>query len=269
MSSIHAKPSAPGKYSGTRSMLELDNWAFAITQYLNLVTMEEDKKVLLLSTFLIGEALLWFRTFTMGFVLTDTETITWNNVLLQLRAYFTPPNIHDTLMDEWVALRQKTTVSNYVADIRALQLQIPDLTHAQILDKFVRGLRQKTKIEIKLRAPRTFEEAIELADRYDRIVYGTPDTMERTFIPQQIGHFHRRTPGGQGRFQFQKPSNNFHTDPDAMQLDAARVRDKRFNKTPNNKSIDYSNVTCWNCNQKGHFSSKCPQPKKALKDSRQ
>jgi hypothetical protein len=51
-------------------------------------------------------------------------------------------------------------------------MRIPGLSQTQILDKFIRGLKPKTRIEVELRDPKTSDEAYRLADRFDRIVYG-------------------------------------------------------------------------------------------------
>lgn len=256
MSTINAKPSAPRKYSGTRDMVELDNWVFAVEQYLELVSIEETKKVALLSTFLVGEALLWFRSEFQGLTLAQRAALNWNEVLLLLKNYFRPPNMQDTLMDQWVSLRQTSSVSNYVAALRALQLQLPALTREQVLDKFVRGLRPRTKIEIKLRAPQTIDEAISLADRYDRIVYGYNDS---THLDTSMG------------------ASPYQTDPDAMQIDAVQIqgntrRPQRPQQRPMNQKPqiqtgpirDMTRVTCYNCNKTGHYAKDCRSPRRNM-----
>jgi hypothetical protein len=40
-----------------------------------------------------------------------------------------------------------------------------------LLDKFLRGLKPKTRMELELKDPQTLTEAIRLADRFDSIVY--------------------------------------------------------------------------------------------------
>jgi len=55
-----------------------------------------------------------------------------------------------------------------------------------ILDKFIRGLKPKTRIEVELRDPRTPDEAYRLADRFDRIVYGVKTT---SFLTQNYNRY--------------------------------------------------------------------------------
>jgi hypothetical protein len=56
-------------------------------------------------------------------------------------------------------------------------MQMTGLTESSKLDKFIRGLKPKTRIEVELRDPKTCSEAYRLADRFDRIVYGYKDTF--------------------------------------------------------------------------------------------
>ena len=59
-----------------------------------------------------------------------------------------------------------------------MQLNLVD--EEQLLDKFIRGLKPKTKTEVKLRDPTTLLEASKIADRFDTIVY----RKQPLFMPQ-------------------------------------------------------------------------------------
>ena len=55
-------------------------------------------------------------------------------------------------------------------------MQISGLSPTQVLEKFIRGLKPKPRIEVELRDSKAPDEAYCLADRFDRIVYGTKGT---------------------------------------------------------------------------------------------
>jgi hypothetical protein len=70
-----------------------------------------------------------------------------------MRQYFAPPNEDRRLQDEWANLRQYGSVFEYVSILTALAMQIKGLSQSQILDKFIRGLKPKIRIEVELREP--------------------------------------------------------------------------------------------------------------------
>jgi hypothetical protein len=118
--------------------------------------------------------LLWYRS---SYESWDPETpLTWQILRAAMREHFAPPNEDRRLQDEWANLRQQGSVFEYVSVLTALAMRIPGLSQVQILDKFIRGLKPKTRIEVELRDPKTPEEAYRLADRFDRIVYGVKNT---------------------------------------------------------------------------------------------
>jgi hypothetical protein len=87
-----------------------------------------------------------------------------------------PPNEDRRLQEKWANLRQQGTVFEYFSVLKALAMRIPGLSQTRILDKFIGGLKPKTRIEVELRGPTTPDEAYRLADRFDRIVYSLKGT---------------------------------------------------------------------------------------------
>jgi Ty3 transposon capsid-like protein len=164
-----------------------------------------------------------------------------------MKQYFAPPNEDCRLQDEWAYLRQHGSVFEYVSILTALAMQINSLSQSQILDKFIRGLKPKTRIEVELRDPQTTEEAYRLADRFDRIVYGTYNS---TFLTQRSSY---------------NQSNSAYatvgTYGEPMQIDALRTRPRprvsNFNSPckPFAKSNDrqrlYEQRLCFNCQKLG------------------
>ena len=50
-------------------------------------------------------------------------------------------------------------------------MQLPPMEPMHFLDKFLRGLKPKTRMEFELKYPQTLIEAIRLADSFDSIIY--------------------------------------------------------------------------------------------------
>jgi hypothetical protein len=177
-----------------------------------------------------------------------------------MRQYFAPPNEDRRLQDEWANLRQHGSVFEYVSILTALAMQINGLSQSQILDKFIRGLKPKTRIEVELRDPQTIEEAYRLADRFDRIVYGAHNT---TFLTQRT---------------YNQPTSAYATVGtygEPMQIDALRTiqprtRVSNFNSprqsvlASNDRQQQqlYEQRLCFNCQKPGHIARECRQPRK-------
>jgi len=128
-------------------------------------------------------------------------------------------------------------------------MQISGLSQTQILDKFIRGLKPKTRIEVELRDPKTPDEAYRLADRFDRIVYGASNA---SFLTQNYNRY-SSTPSGN--------ANGYYGEP--MQIDTFRPR--RPGQQTNMQRLR-SQGLCFTCQKPGHIAASCPtaraQPKK-------
>src|SRR5208282_2588681 len=232
------RPRQPDKYHGQRDFLLLGNWIFSVDQYFILTDMPAPKQGPFVSTLLRDEALLWFRTSYENW---DPATpLTWEILRAAMRAYFAPPNEDRRLQDEWANLRQHGTVFEYVSVLTALAMRIPGLSQTQILDKFIRGLKPKTRIEVELRDPKTPDEAYRLADRFDRIVYGTRNT---SFLTQNYNRY-APTSGASSNTDYGE----------SMQIDTLRPRrpgSKNFQR-PRNQGL------CFTCSKPGHIAANCP-----------
>jgi Ty3 transposon capsid-like protein/Zinc knuckle len=229
--SAGTRPRQPDKYHGQWDFLLLGNWIFSVDQYFILTDMPTYKQGPFVSTLLRDEALLWFRS---NYENWDPDTpLTWDILRAAMRQYFAPPNEDRRLQDEWANLKQYGTVFEYVSVLTALAMRIPGLSQTQILDKFIRGLKPKTRIEVELRDPRTTDEAYRLADRFDRIVYGTKTT---SFLTQNYNRY--------------TSTSNTNTDyGERMQIDTLLPR--RYGPKDHQR-------LCFTCNKPGHIAASCP-----------
>ena len=132
--------------------------------------------------------------------------------------------------------------------LTALAMRIPGLSQVQILDKFIRGLKPKTRIEVELRDPKTSNEAYRLMDHFDRIVYGTRNT---NFLTQ---NYNRYTPTSSAS------SNADYDEP--MQIDTLRPRrsGSRNFQRPHKQSFQQprNQRFCFMCNKPEHIAANYP-----------
>lgn len=226
------RPHQPDKYHGQRDFLLLGNWIFSVDQYFILTDMPAHKQGPFVSTLLRDEALLWYRSSYENW---DPATpLTWDILRASMRQYFAPPNEDRRLQDEWATLKQHGTVFEYVSVLTALAMRIPELSQTQILDKFIRGLKPKTRIEVELRDPKTPDEAYRLADRFDRIVYGAKNT---SFLTQNYNRYVN--------------TNTDYAEP--MHIDALRPR----RPGRNHEQRPAAQRLCFTCNRPGHIAANC------------
>jgi hypothetical protein len=122
--------------------------AFLVDQYFIRTDMPAHKQAPYVSTLLRAEALLWFRS---NYESGDTSTpLTWSTLRAAMKQYFAPPNEDRHLQDKWANLRQYDSIFEYVSILTALAMQINSLSQSQILNKFIRGLKPKTRIKVEL-----------------------------------------------------------------------------------------------------------------------
>ena len=260
------KPVRPSVYTGVKDYATLENWISSVDSYFCLTNARPPQIYYYLNTIFTGDAAIWYR---YHFKSSQASTLEWSTVRAAMRGFFTPPNRDRRLRDQWASLHQTTSVVDYVARFLKLAMQIPNLTEEDILDKFIRGLKQKTRMELELKEPKTIAEAMRLADRYDSIMFTkTVHLGQKTSKDSAIEY----EPGGE-----------------PMQLDALRVstKGKSNSNSPAPKATKDSNATnapvlkkltpeerdqlrnigaCFKCRKTGHMAKECPTNSKNSKN---
>ena len=61
-------------------------------------------------------------------------------------------------------------MADFVFRFRATCLKIPDLSEAEKLDHFVRALSQEIWLQVELRGPQNFHEAVMFAEQADAVI---------------------------------------------------------------------------------------------------
>ena len=171
-----------------------------------------------------------------------------------MREYFASSNEDHRLQNEWANLKQYGIVFEYVSVLTALTIRIPGLVQTQILDKFIRELKSKIRIEVELRDPKTPDEAYRLADRFDRIVYGA---RNNSFLTQ---NYNRYTPSSNANM------NADYGEP--MQIDTLRPRRPGPRNLQRPQSFQHSRnqELCFTCEKPGHIATNCSRQIRAIQE---
>lgn len=150
------------KYSGDKRE-DLLAWLFQINEHLTLAQLEDDNtRILFAGTALTGNALTWYRSMKMA-----GEVTTWEEFKASLQAHFYPIDPVKQARDQLHPLVQTTSVREYTATFRHLCAIINNISEDEKLDRYVRGLKTRTRTQVELKEPHTFDDACRLAEIID------------------------------------------------------------------------------------------------------
>lgn len=136
----------PSRYDGSRDAHIIDAWIQAIDDYSNLKDYSDTKKCQLAVALLSGSARVWYSNLRVQ----EKAPMDWLSFRRELLSFFKPENYVSLARDRIRALRQLTTISNYVKDFLSIKLSIPAMTDDEAVDKFLAGLKDhQARIHIK------------------------------------------------------------------------------------------------------------------------
>lgn len=170
----------PEVFKGDRNALMIESWINSMDLYFQLVKVTHGQDQLLYALSLLrGDAQLWFSQ--MKVYEAQQLPQDWSELKVLLRKEFVPINAVIQARDKLAALVQTGSVSGYINEFRRLKLQIPDLSHGDALDRFVRGLNKAIRVAVRARFPKTLSEAESLA-----LAIEAASMEEESFaVPQQ------------------------------------------------------------------------------------
>lgn len=160
--------------------------------------------------------------------------VTWAAFYEALTLEFQPINTTKIARDKLAELRQRNSVQAYVFEFRNVVAEVPNMSEEEKVDKFIRGLKEKTRQEVDIRDPKSLEEAIRIADRYDTISFQN----HRKAIPKY-------------------PVNNNNTTP--MDIDNIGVNERKHTTVRKEGP-----GPCFICGKVGHFKNQCPSRRKTF-----
>lgn len=246
------RPAKPDPYDGTKAGGRAEVWLFQMNEYFNACgSVGDGERVSFAGSMLRGHASTWWRQRRTRAALGEIpEVSSWQQFCAELKAEFALVNAVKHARDDLARLEQRTSVQTYVHDFRELALQIPDLSEAEKLDRFLRGLKPRLQRELAIRDPHTMDEAVNMAERIDMVDFAW--RVRHGPTPMELGtaetvcvdalSFNRKNEKMGGK-SYARPMKN---DDRHKNSNMEKERLKRLG-------------LCFPCKKRGHLARDCPE----------
>eukprot|EP00798_Chlamydomonas_sp_ICE-L_P026881 gene26881-4490_t len=164
------KPATPPFYHGAHKGSEAETWLFQLENYFRLLAqrypeqLADDYKISYAVSLLRDTAAQWWmlRTKTNS---GEQAIHSFEGFKAALSKKFVPVNAKEQAREKLAYLTQTGDLQVYVEQFENLSLQIDDLSAAEGMDKFCRGLKPEHQIWVKTYGVSTLEEAVNLAHK--------------------------------------------------------------------------------------------------------
>ena len=220
------KPLKPAKFSGRAA--DVFNFCHVMKLYLRAsgLDLETEEAVEHAATYLEGPAMTWWRSIEKAVEKNiEPPVLGWTDFSELLIAKHRTVDEARAARDRLMDLRQKGSVRDYAQRFQLLMLEIPDMSEADCLFHFYRGLKPHVRVHTEMSRPTTLRAAVEAADVADSTLY----------------HI--------GRAQL-LPSHRQRADrPVPMELGAMRTS---YRQPPQPQP-----PVCYNCGKPGHIKRNC------------
>lgn len=240
------KPPKPDQFFGTDDAKRVRQWVFQVENYFNVIGEPDERRVPYATTLLRKNALLWWQSLRP-----EERPATWADFSRVLIEYFQPLSATIVARDNLARLYQKTSVKAYVEEFKSQVLNIPDITDAEKLDKFRRGLKREVRLHVAFANPPTFDSAVTVAEQIDEVLYTHRTNMPRPYVNMRSSRpssTHQAVPMELGAIQERR-----------TYTDVARTSFKKL--TPEEKAELNRVNGCYYCRKPGHRALECPLKK--------
>ena len=146
---------------------ELEPWLFNVEEYFHNMNIAADKWLRVAISNMTGNATLWWR---MRINWQD-QPQDWPSFKVKIWCQFLPKNILWTAWHRLEDIRQTKSVTHYNADFATAMIEVIDLSDAEALSLYMRGLKSQTYDYVDLKEPDKLYDAMKIAQKFDVIKF--------------------------------------------------------------------------------------------------
>ncbi|KAI3764654.1 hypothetical protein L2E82_14665 [Cichorium intybus] len=245
-------------------------WVTEMEQVLRICRCEDDMKVGFASQMLKAEALNWWNTLRRTKGSEFVDALSWEEFVQRLKGKFCSARHRENLVNEFFALaKEKQTVDEYTKKFCEMLPFLEDIlpTEAGRINRYVNGLPGDYSLEVGKAT--TLDEAIESAARVESMI-------EKKAKERQAFGEKRKSSGISGASKKSRFSWGFSKQSEVKECKKCGKRHSGECKKGTSgcykcgllgyqakdcKVKDISEVECYNCHEKGHYSTNCPKKK--------
>ncbi|XP_058766771.1 uncharacterized protein LOC131640391 [Vicia villosa] len=154
------------------------DWLFQADQFFNFYNMPPENRLSLISFYMKGDALSWFKWMHQSHLLTD-----WFSFVKALELRFGPSSF-DNHQAELFKLKQEGSVVEYQTKFEKLGTQVIGLPPDAILNCFISGLSCEIQNEMAIHKPTNISQAIGLAKLIESKLKDSKPKFQKPFSTQ-------------------------------------------------------------------------------------
>jgi hypothetical protein len=237
-------------YKGHRNVQAIRTYILRLEEYFQAASnLTPEAQLLVASTYLELNAEVWWQSHLKSHPKgLPGKITTWNQFKIALRDHFLPANAMRSARDQLAKLKQLGSVQDYLTRFNSLCLEVDDLSEAEKLDKFIRGLKPKVQEQLELNPSSTINlvTAAATADRIDQIQFNYTkkhQNYDKKLRPYITVH---------------QPSDVVPMDIDNMSI---QPQQKLAKLSDAEKTELRKKGACFRCRQPGHIAPHCPLKK--------
>ena len=234
------------------------NWLYNIESIFSVSIIREDhEKLTYAKTYRRKIAIKNYKAFEIC----KRFNVTWQDFKDHMSNKYRPLHHEETIRLKLREMKmdKSESIRSYVNKFQQCIFEIDNMAEKDKIFYFTSGLQDRTKAHVQIQSPKTLDEAIEIAEKYETFVFNNGNNNKNVFSSNTKKIFMHK----KARHPFRgKPQRNGYSKQQKSRYVSYDKSKKHDQKNIYTKQTESSkDITCYLCNEKGHIKSQCPKNK--------